>query len=392
MRQRALVSPSSRSPSLAARRLRRRRRRDRRRRPPPRDDDRRTATADGRVARVVAGEPFPEDRCAANRGRRHDHLPVRVRLRRHGVDHRRRGRRRRPGYFDELCLDVELQPSFSTRQLPDHRRRRRRVRLGRLVQRGRRLRHRQRRRPDRRVDVEGRTAIDSLILKPGTAPTLEDLAGTTIGVKGKIPPSVAAMLAGAGLVEGDGLRDRAARRLRPDRPLTPSTASSGSPATRATSPASSSGPGSPFDLFDPTEYDVPGSFGVHLHDAARFAEEHRPPSRTSCGRRCAAWPTPSPIRPRRRRRPSTSSRPTATRASCRSEGESFRWATDAELLTAETPAGTGIGVPDLELLQAEVDAYAAVGLFGGEAPDAAPFVDVAPIAASTTATSVIWPG
>ena len=50
--------------------------------------------------------------------------------------------------------------------------------------------------------VEGPTAIDSLIVKPGTATELADLAGTTIGVKGKLPPSVAAMLAQAGLVEG----------------------------------------------------------------------------------------------------------------------------------------------------------------------------------------------
>ena len=74
------------------------------------------------------------------------------------------------------------------------------------------------------------------------------------------------------------------------------------------------------------------------------------------------------------------------------EGESFRWATDAELLSAETPEGTGMGVPDIERLQAEVDAYAEVGLFGGEAPDVAPFVDDAPIAGVYDDDGqVIWP-
>ena len=53
------------------------------------------------------------------------------------------------------------------------------------------------------VVVEGRTPIDALILKPGTAETLEDLDGSTIGVKGTITTAVAAMLAGAGLVEGE---------------------------------------------------------------------------------------------------------------------------------------------------------------------------------------------
>ena len=58
-------------------------------------------------------------------------------------------------------------------------------------------------------------------MKPGEAATLADVKGKTIGVKGKIPASVAAMLAGAGLDRGHRLPDRAARRVRPDRPLPP---------------------------------------------------------------------------------------------------------------------------------------------------------------------------
>ncbi|MET0323688.1 MAG: hypothetical protein ABW219_00600, partial [Ilumatobacteraceae bacterium] len=73
------------------------------------------------------------------------------------------------------------------------------------------------------------------------------------------------------------------------------------------------------------------------------------------------------------------------------EGESFRWTTDAASLTAETPAGTGMGIPDPALLQAELDAYAAVGLFGGTAPDAAPFIAAAPITGVYDGDAVIWP-
>ena len=73
------------------------------------------------------------------------------------------------------------------------------------------------------------------------------------------------------------------------------------------------------------------------------------------------------------------------------EGETFRWDTDAKALPTETPAGTGIGVPDVAALQAELDAYAEVGLFGGTAPDAATFVDAAPIEAVYDGTDVIWP-
>ena len=85
------------------------------------------------------------------------------------------------GYFEDLCLDVELQPSTSTANYP-------------IVAAGA---------PSSppvvfsevvnfaaaneadlvAVTVAGRSAIDSLILKPGVAERLEDLAGTTIGVK-----------------------------------------------------------------------------------------------------------------------------------------------------------------------------------------------------------------
>jgi hypothetical protein len=76
------------------------------------------------------------------------------------------------------------------------------------------------------------------------------------------------------------------------------------------------------------------------------------------------------------------------------EGETFRWATDVELLRADTPEGTGVGVPDPALLQAEVDAYADVGLFGeGGAPDITDRFAVDPIAGVYDDTGeVIWPG
>ena len=63
------------------------------------------------------------------------------------------------------------------------------------------------------------------------------------------------------------------------------------------------------------------------------------------------------------------------------ETESFRWQTDAALIQESTPDGTGYGVPDVDLLGAEVEAYAGVGVFGeGASPDFADHVDVAPLA------------
>jgi NitT/TauT family transport system substrate-binding protein len=76
------------------------------------------------------------------------------------------------------------------------------------------------------------------------------------------------------------------------------------------------------------------------------------------------------------------------------EGETFRWETDAALIVDTTPDGVGFGLPDAIALQSELDAYAAVGLFGdGEVPDAASRLGNDMIAPIYDADGmVIWPG
>ena len=75
------------------------------------------------------------------------------------------------------------------------------------------------------------------------------------------------------------------------------------------------------------------------------------------------------------------------------EGEVFRWETDAQLILVTTPEGTGLGVPDDVMLQAELDAYAEVGLFGdAPTPDAASRLGSDIIASVYDADGVvIWP-
>ena len=222
---------------------------------------------------VVAGEPFPEARCAANEAAGTISYLT-------GFDYAATA-----SIIDVLVADAQgllrrplprrrrSPPSFSTANYPLVAAERRPVLVGGLVQRAR---HRSPTANDAdlvALAVEGRVAIDSLMVKPEIADDLDELAGTTIGVKGKLPPSIAAMLAEVGLVEGTDYRDRAARRLRPGRPLRDRAASSAFPARRATSPARSSGPASPFDLYDPADYGIPGSFGV-IYTNRTFLDEH----------------------------------------------------------------------------------------------------------------------
>jgi ABC-type nitrate/sulfonate/bicarbonate transport system substrate-binding protein len=337
---------------------------------------------------VASGEPFPAARCDANRAAG----AIRYLS---GFDFAATASivdvvvAEQAGYYDDVCLDVELTPSFSTSNYP-------------LVAGG-----------DAEVAsggsfsevvefatandvdvvavaVEGRTAIDSLIVKPGVAADLADLAGTTIGVKGKIPPSVEAMLAGDGLVEGtdyqtvllDGFDPIAHYNL---------DGIVGFPGYKSNEPGQLQRAGLPFDLFDPTEFGIPGSFGV-LFVARNWAEAH-PVALEDFLRATMRGLADALADPAAAAQTAIDLVEAGGNPSFLSlEGESFRWQTDTEILTSQTPAGTGVGIPDTAGLQAELDAYAAVGLFDGTAPDASEFVLTEPIAGVYDGAEVIWPG
>ena len=105
------------------------------------------------------------------------------------------------GYFDAMCLDVDLKSSFSTANYP-------------LVAAGQAqfasggnysevLTQSTGGAKFSVVVDDGKTGIDALLVKPDAGvTTLADLKGKTIGVLGAITPGVKAMLFKAGLVEG----------------------------------------------------------------------------------------------------------------------------------------------------------------------------------------------
>ncbi len=347
-----------------------------------------STTGTGGGGEVVAGAPFPEARCAANR----DAGTITYLS---GFDFAATASiidvvmADQQGYFEDLCLDVELQPSFSTANYP-------------IVAAGEAqfasagsfsevVNFAAANEADLvAIAVEGRSAIDSLILKPGVAERLEDLAGTTIGVKGAIPPSVAAMLASVGLVEGEHyetvLLDGFDPLVHIELP-----GIVGFPGYKSNEPGQLERAGIDFDLFAPSDYGIPGSFGV-LYTTHQFLEEHPTAVqdflRASMRGLADAMADPEAAAAAAIERVEAGGNPNFLSL----EGETFRWATDVELLEADTPDGTGVGVPDPELLQAEVDAYAEVGLFGDGAPDITERFAVDPIAGVYDDTGeVIWP-
>jgi ABC-type nitrate/sulfonate/bicarbonate transport system substrate-binding protein len=352
-------------------------------------DDSNTAGG-GDLPEVESGEPIPDARCEANRAAgkitylsSFDFAAAASIVEVLVAEER--------GYFDELCLDVDIQASFSTENYP-------------LVAAN-----------DAQfssggsfseivtfaaaneadfvaVAVEGRTAIDSLIVKPGAAATLEDLRGSTIGVKGKLPPSIGAMLAGAGLVEGTDYDTVPLEGFDPTAHIAiPSIV--GFPGYKSNEPGILERAGIDFTLFDPTEFDVPGSFGV-LYTNRTFLTEH--PSAAQDFVRAAMAGLADAI-----------TDPAAASAIAvelingngnpnflSPEGEAFRWATESQLIVDTTPDGTPIGVPDAAVLQTELDTYAEVGLFGdGETPKADDWIDASTISSVYADDgSIVWPG
>ena len=315
---------------------------------------------------VVAGEAFPEDRCAANEAAGtityltgFDFAATASIVDILVADEK--------GYYDAMCLDVEVTASFSTANYP-------------LVAEN-----------DAQfasggsfsevvefsaandadlvvVAVEGPTAIDSLIVKPGNASQLADLEGTTIGVKGKLPPSIAAMLAQAGLVEGEDFDTVLLDGFDPVQHIAIESIV-GFPGYKSNEPGALERADIAFDLFDPIDYDIPGSFGV-IYTNQQFIDEH--PTAAEDFVRATMLGLDDAIDD-----PEAAAQISVDRINAGGnpnflspEGEVFRWTTDAALISSLTPSGTGYGVPQAGALQAELDAYAEIGLFDSTAPDA----------------------
>jgi NitT/TauT family transport system substrate-binding protein len=346
-----------------------------------------TSAPDDQTLAVVAGEAFPARRCAANEAAgtitylsSFDFAAsasiVEVLV------------AEKKGYFDELCLDVEVKPSFSTDNYPQLAANNAQFSSGgsfsEIVDYSTKN--------DAQfvaVAVEGKAGIDALIVKEGEATALTDLRGATIGVKGAMTQGVAAMLQKAGLVEGTDyttvLLDGFDPKLHIEVP-----AIAGFPGYKSNEPLQLQAAGVPFTLFDPADYGIPGSFGI-LYSNAEFLAEH---------------PTAAEDFVRAAMRGLADAVDDPTSASgialefingngnalfLSPEGEQARWAVESRLVI-ETNTSTALGVPELARLQAELDTHAAIGRFGGSAPDAAPYADVDLVAGVyDDEREVIWP-
>lgn len=292
------------------------------------------------------------------------------------------------GYYDELCLDVQLTPSFSVSNYPLIAANEAQFSSGGSF--------------SEMADfagendagfvalaVEGRTGIDALITKDGEAPTLESVRGRKIGVKGRITASVKAMLAKAGLVEGT---DYSTVLLEGYDPLVHIEVPDivGFPGYKSNEPVQLEAAGIPVKVYDPSDMDIPGSFGVLYTNSTFLAE----------------FPTAAEdfMRATMRGLADAIADPAGAAAIAMEainangngmylspEGETARWKVEAALVADSVTADAPLGMPLLDQLVAEVTTYTEIGLFD-EVPDAASMIDTSVLRTVYAADgSVIWP-
>lgn len=347
------------------------------------------ADASGGIT-VATGEPFPEERCEANQTAGTITFLT-------GFDFAAAASivevivADANGYYDDVCLDVELLPSFSTANYP-------------LVASG-----------DAQfasggsfsevvafadandsdliaVTVDAHTPIDTLIVTDGDVATLDDLRGSTVGVKGKLPTSIDVMLSNAGLVEGT---DYDTVLLDGFDPIAHAAIKSivGFSGWQSNEPGALDRASIEHQLFTPGEQGVPGSFGA-IFTTRDFVADH-PTAAEDFVRATVRGLADALADPDAAAQLAVDLiNETGNPNFLSPEGEIFRWNIEVGLIEASTPEGTGYAIPDDVRLQEELDAAGEAGVFGdAEVPSAATRVG-SDITAGIydSAGQVIWPG
>ncbi|MDH3681408.1 MAG: ABC transporter substrate-binding protein [Acidimicrobiia bacterium] len=268
------------------------------------------------------------------------------------------------GYFEDYCLDVDIKPGFA----PGN---------GGLVAEGQaqissagsfgELVNTNVQGDAGLVAIAqyGKTAIETLVVPAdGSVTTLDDLAGTTVGVKGDLPYSLQAMLGIVGVERSsfdelllDGFDPVAHLDLGID----------ALPVYKSNEPAQLDAAGVAYREFDPLDFDVPASFGVFF-TSSDFLADH--PTAVEDFLRAAflgfafAVDDPETAVGYAFDRIDAAGNPNFFS----NEGEGFRWVTESALVLDTTASGEGPGLLDSELLGAEIELLTEVGVFD-EVPD-----------------------
>lgn len=289
------------------------------------------------------------------------------------------------GYFEELCLDVEVLPGFSPGNLG-------------LVASG----EAQFANAGSLGDVIttnvngdadlvvvqqfGKAAIQALVVPADSEiESVGDLAGTLMGIKGDLPPDIEMMLSLEGVSRGDF--DEL------DVPFDPiggfELGIDSLPVYKSNEPRQLDAAGFAYRVFDPADFDVPSSFGV-LATSASFLNDHPTAVqdfvRASSKAFQYAVDNPEDAVARAVARIDLGE----NTAFLTTESESGRWAVESELALGTTANGEGPGIPDLDLAGEQVQLLTDIGRYES-LPDWESMVTREPAAGIYDGTTLIWP-
>lgn len=238
--------------------------------------------------------------------------------------------------------------------------------------------------------VEGRTGIDSLITKDGAVPTLAAIKGKKLGVQGLITPQVKAMLASAGLVEGTDYETVPLASFDPKVNLAIADIV-GFGGFKSNEPKQLEAAKIPFKLYDPSDFGVPGTFGV-LYTNSTFLDDF--PSAAEDFMRATMRGLADAIED-----PAAAVKASIDQATAggnpfflSEDGEAARWAVESKMVAKGITPAAPAGVLLADELQREITTYAEIGLFEGQAPDITTMIKPDVLAGVyDKAGKVIWP-
>ena len=291
------------------------------------------------------------------------------------------------GYFEELCIDFEIQPGFA----PSN---------GALVIEGQAqfgasgsfaelVANNVAGEGDLVALLHwGRTAIEAIVLPEGS--DVEDFAGlcgSLIGIKGDLPYSLQASVALSGIERGcfeeillDGFDPIAHLDLGID----------ALPVYKSNEPNTLTSNGVPFTMLDPLDFDVPSSFGVTLTTQSMI--DNNPGLVADVVRalirgQAFAAANPDIAVENAFELIDAAGNPLYFAM----EAERYRWGVESALIADLAPAGIGLGIPDPDLFGAEIDALVQAGVFESQ-PDWQSMVNGDIAASVYDGTTLIWPG
>ena len=289
------------------------------------------------------------------------------------------------GYFDDMCLDVTIQPGFApgnsaalaagTVQLGVT------ATFGELVT------------TNIRGDADlmgfaqlGHTAISQLLIDPASGVSdLPDLAGMTMGIKGDIPIAIQAMIAKAGLQRGT-FEELLLEGFNPVEHF--ALGIEALPVYRSNEPRWLDLAGIDYITFDPLDYEVSASFAIYMTTRS-FYEEHPTVVEdfVRAGLRGYYFAADNPeeaIDLAFERIEAAGNQMFLAR-----EHELYRWTTDQQIIEDVTPDGLAIGQMNVARLGEEIENLVDLGVYE-EKPDWLAMLDATVVPKLYEGNELIW--